>query len=55
MEPIMDNNFIRQVYYHSLIPIHEPVKYISIDFIVKNRDGHGNGSGDGYGNGHGNE
>lgn len=51
----LDNDFIRQVYYHSLIVTHKPVKYISIDFTSSdgNGSGEGDGSGSGYGNGNG--
>ncbi len=48
---LMDNDFIRQVYYHSLIVTHKPVKYTPIDFSI--RSGYGNGSGYGYGSGYG--
>lgn len=55
MEQVMDNDFIRQVYYHSLTPIHEPIKYIPIDFALESEYGYGygNGYGDEYGNGDG--
>ena len=53
MEPIMDNDFIRQVYYHSLTLTHEPIKYIPIDFTIKDGDGNGDGYGKGYGKGYG--
>ncbi len=47
----MDNDFIRQVYYHSLVITHKPIEYTPIDFINKsgNRSGSGNGSGSGSG------
>ena len=53
MEQVMDNDFIRQVYYHSITLTHEPIKYIPIDFTIKDGDGSGSGSGSGSGNGYG--
>ncbi len=40
---MLDNDFIRQVYYHSLTPIHEPIKYIPTDFTIKDENGYGSG------------
>lgn len=54
MEQVMDNDFIRQVYYHSLTLTHEPIKYIPIDFTIKDGDGYGSGDGSGDGSGYGN-
>lgn len=50
---LMDNAFIRQVYYHSLIILHKPVKYTPIDFTSRDVYGNGSGNGSGYGDGSG--
>ena len=50
---LMDNDFIRQVYYHSLTVTHKPVKYTPIDFPIKSGNGYGYGSGNGNGYGDG--
>jgi len=51
----LNNDFIREIYYKSLILIHIPIKYAQINFTLKimSKNGDENGSGYGYGNGSG--
>jgi len=54
------DSFLLKVYYSNLLPIHNPVKYVPIEFSVISidgdgkEDGNGDGKEDGSGSGNGN-